>query len=165
MKLRDRCEYIKSEKCVKVSRGPQSGETFRYRWVPVRSSADVEAKFAEGRFDDSIRQMDQNSVLEVVDGEETCVINPGLKQKLIIKQNIKKDHTEISVAKGSMTGGIHPSRVFLIDRAGNKLLIGSLAEGTTWYLPEGVEMGFKGGEWHFAADRYCEDVFSASYEN
>ena len=98
------------------------------------------------------------------DGHETCVFNPGLKKELKVKQTVKKDYTEMTVCKCTMSG-IHPARVFLMDRDGNRLLLGNITEGATWYLPEDVELGYKGGQWHFAADAYCEDVFSASYED
>lgn len=159
MTLEERCTFTENGEIV-VVQGPDSGtEGFRYRWVNLKSPAGREPNFARGRFGEPFRTLPKNSVLEIRDGGETHIlVPPGIRITVRYRTEDRKNTCALVFPDGS--NGLDLSRVQLVDRTGVRYCLGSgdIVKGMCWYLPEGVEVGTKTGDWRLRADRYGEDA-------
>lgn len=153
--LEDRCRFTDSGEVI-VNQGPElKPEGFRYRWVNLKTPAGKEPNFTKGTFGEPIRNFQKNSVLEIVDGDESYVMTPaGVKILIKYKTVFKKNECELIFPDGS--NGLDLSRLQLVDRSGVRYFLGSgdIVKGMTWYLPDGVDVSNKPGDWQLVGDRF-----------
>ena len=158
MSLEDRCRFNENGEAI-VEQGPdEKPEGFLFRLVNLKSPAGREPNFARGKWGEPIRIYQKNSVLEIKDGAETHIMIPyGIRITVKYKTGNKKNGCELIFPEGS--NGLDLSRVQLVDRAGVRYFLGSgdIVKGMSWFLPDGVEVSSKLGDWTLVADRYGED--------
>lgn len=159
MSLEDRCTYTDQKEII-VKQGPVlKPEGFQFRWVNLATPAGKEPPLSKGKWNEPVpavpKPFPKNSVLEIVDGEETFIFVPsGLKCAVRYKTSEKKDMCELSFPEGN--NGIDLSRLQLIDPSGIRYFLGSgsITKGMSWYLPDSADVSAKAGGWQLVADRY-----------
>lgn len=155
MTLEKRCRFLDIGEAVVERDRDRGGESFLYRWVNLKSRAGTEPAFSEGCFGEPIRCPEKNSVLEIADGEETYILTPpGLR--ILIRYEVIDKRNECLLVFPDGSNGLDLSRVRLTDRNGVRYFLGAgdITRGMRWYLPEGIDIGSRSGDWRLSTDRY-----------